>query len=244
MNPHDQFATEVQYHIDGLKADADVQALSRIWLREVTPHRYAYNFRWMGRPIIQLPQDMMAMQEIVWSVKPDLIIETGIAHGGSVLYYASLLELMGHGEVIGIDIDIREHNREAIQAHPMSKRLRMIQGSAVDPQVVEQVEVLARGKRAIVVLDSNHAHAHVLAELLAYAPLVCVGGYCVVMDTLVEDMPARFFADGDRPWAVGNNPKTAVREFLKHDSGFEIDFDLQAKLLLTVAPDGYLKRTR
>jgi cephalosporin hydroxylase len=244
MNPHDPFGKEVQQHIDGLKADVDVQALSRIWLREVTPHRYAYNFQWMGRPIIQLPQDMMAMQEIVWSVKPDLIIETGIAHGGSVLYYASLLELMGHGEVIGIDIDIRAHNREAIQAHPMSKRLRMIEGSAVDPQVVAQVQALAQGKRAIVVLDSNHAHAHVLAELRAYAPLVCVGGYCVVMDTLVEDMPARFFADGDRPWGAGNNPKTAVREFLKADPGFEIDFDLQAKLLLTVAPDGYLKRTR
>ena len=244
MTPHEQFKHEVQRNIDGLKRDPDVQALSRIWLREITPHKYAYNFTWMGRPIIQFPQDMMAMQEIVWAVKPDLIIETGIAHGGSVLYYASLLELAGHGEVVGIDIDIRAHNREAIEAHPMSKRLRMIQGSSIDPAVVQQVRELARGKRAVVVLDSNHTHEHVLAELRAYAPLVCEGGYCVVMDTLVEDMPERFFADGQRPWRVGDNPKTAVRAYLEEDPGFEVDHDLEAKLLITVAPGGYLRRTR
>jgi cephalosporin hydroxylase len=244
MNPHEQFESEVRRNVDGLKADRDVQALSRIWMREITPHRYAYNFRWMGRPIIQFPQDMVAMQEIVWSVRPDLIIETGIAHGGSVLYYASLLELAGHGEVIGIDVDIRAANREAIEAHPMSRRLRMIEGSSVAPDVVEQVRSLARGRRAIVVLDSNHTHEHVLDELRAYAPLVCEGGYCVVMDTLIEDMPARFFESGDRPWRVGDNPKTAVREYLREDRRFEVDEDLEAKLLMTVAPGGWLKRVR
>ena len=243
MDPHEQFQIEVQENIDGLKRDHDVQALSRIWLREITPHRYAYNFRWMGRPIIQFPQDMMAMQEIVWAVQPDLIIETGIAHGGSILYYASLLELVGHGEVVGIDIDIREHNLRAIQEHPMSKRLRMIQGSSIDPDVVASVQALARDKRTLVVLDSNHTHEHVLAELRAYAPLVCPGGYCIVMDTLVQDMPARFFA-GDRPWGVGNNPKTAVAEYLRQDDRFVVDSDLEAKLLITVAPGGYLRRIR
>ena len=243
MNPHEQFKLDVQSNIEGLKQDRDVQALSRIWLREITPHKYAYNFSWMGRPIIQFPQDMMAMQEIVWAVKPDLIIETGIAHGGSILFYASLLELMGHGEVLGIDIDIREHNRQAILQHPMSKRVRMIEGSSVDAAVVAQVQAIAQGKRAIVVLDSNHTHEHVLAEMHAYAPLVCEGGYCIVMDTLVEDMPQRFFTD-DRPWRVGDNPKTAVAEYLQSDDRFEVDVDLEAKLLITVAPGGYLRRMR
>jgi cephalosporin hydroxylase len=243
MKPDEQFDHEVQRNIEGLARDADVQALSRIWLREITPHKYAYNFRWMGRPIIQFPQDMIAMQEIVWSVQPDLIVETGIAHGGSILYYASLLELVGHGEVLGIDIDIRPHNREAILAHPMSKRVRMIEGSSIDPSVVSEVKQHAQGKRTLVVLDSNHTHAHVLAELRAYAPLVCVGGYCVVMDTLVEDMPERFFT-GDRPWRVGDNPKTAVAEYLLSDDRFEVDTSMEAKLLITVAPGGYLRRVR
>lgn len=243
MNPDEQFDQEVRRNVQGLADDRDVQALSRIWLREITPHKYAYNFKWMGRPIIQFPQDMMAMQEIVWAVKPDLIVETGIAHGGSILYYASLLELVGHGEVLGIDIDIRAHNREAILAHPMAKRVRMLEGSSTDPAVVSQVQEQAQGKKTLVVLDSNHTHDHVLAELNAYAPLVCVGGYCVVMDTLVEDMPDRFFT-GDRPWRVGNNPKTAVAAYLRGDDRFEVDTNLEAKLLITVAPGGYLRRVR
>ena len=240
MKPDEQFEQEVQRNIEGLAGDSDVQALSRIWLREITPHKYAYNFKWMGRPIIQLPQDMMAMQEILWDVKPDLVIEVGIAHGGSILYYASILELLGHGEVIGIDVDIRAHNRAAIEAHPMSKRVHLIEGSSIAQEVIDKVRGLAQGKRVVVVLDSNHTHDHVLAELRAYAPLVCVGGYCVVMDTLIEDMPDRFF--GDRPWGHGNNPKTAVHQFLSNHPGFEIDKDIDHKLLISVAPDGYLCR--
>ena len=241
MDPHEQFQSEVAASLEGLGQDRDLQALSRIWIREITPHKYAYNFSWMGRPIIQFPQDMIAMQEIVWAVRPDIIIEAGIAHGGSVLYYASLLELLGHGEVIGIDIEIRPWNREAIEAHPMSKRLRMIEGSSIDAAIIDQVRALAQGKRAIVVLDSNHTHSHVLAELQAYAPLVCMGGYCVVMDTVIEDMPPSFFK-GDRPWGSGNNPKTAVKEFLSAHPEFAIDKSIDRKLLISVAPDGYLKR--
>lgn len=241
MNPREQFDRDVQQQIDGLKRDEDVQALSRIWLREITPHKYAYNFSWMGRPIIQFPQDMIAMQEIVWRVRPEVIVETGIAHGGSLVYYASLLELIGQGEVIGIDIDIRAHNRADILEHPMARRITMVEGSSIDQKTVDEIKARVAGRRAIVVLDSNHTHDHVLAELKAYAPLTCLGGYCVVMDTLVEDMPERLAAT-DRPWGPGNNPKTAVAEFLKSRSDFEIDRDIDAKLLITVAPGGYLKR--
>ncbi|MND95198.1 Rhamnosyl O-methyltransferase precursor [compost metagenome] len=182
------------------------------------------------------------MQELIWQIKPDLIIECGIAHGGSIIYYASLLELQGHGEVLGIDRDIRAHNREAIESHPMSKRIQMIEGSSVDPAVVEQVRTQAAGKTVIVVLDSNHTHQHVLEELRLYSPLVSLGSYCVVMDTVVEDMPADFFPD--RPWGQGDNPKTAVWAYLEENSDFEIDYHMQNKLLVTVAPDGYLRRVR
>lgn len=242
MNELERFAAEVEANIEGLHNDHDVQALSRIWLREITRHKYAYNFRWMGRPIIQFPQDMMAMQELIWQIKPDLIIETGIAHGGSALYYASLLELVGgDGYVLGIDIDIREHNRAEIESHPMSKRLQMIQGSSIDPATVRQVTEHAHGKeRVLVILDSNHTHAHVLEELRAYSPLVTPGSYLVVYDTLIEDMPEDLQAL-DRPWGVGNNPKTAVREFLKGNDRFEVDQRLVNKLLITVAPEGYLR---
>lgn len=241
-SPHEQFQDQVRANVKSLREDADVQALSRIWVREISPHKYAYNFSWMGRPIIQFPQDMMAMQEIIWSIKPDLVIEAGVAHGGSIIYYASLLELVGHGEVVGIDIEIRSHNREAIEAHPMAKRIRLVQGSSIDPSVIEQVHAMARGKRVLVVLDSNHTHAHVLAELRAYAPLVCIDGYCVVMDTIVDYMPAALFPD--RPWGPGDNPKTAVMQYLAESDAFVVDHDIDAKLLISVAPSGYLRRAR
>ena len=222
-----------------------------------TQPKYSYNFEWLGRPIIQYPQDIVAMQELIWQIKPDLIIETGIAHGGSLVFSASMLALLDMTEAIeagsafdprtsrrkalGIDIDIRAHNRAAIETHPMASRIRMIQGSSIAPDVVEQVRAMASGfSRVLVCLDSNHTHAHVLAELQAYAPLVSVGSYCVVFDTIIEDLPADFFPD--RPWSVGNNPKTAVREFLKNHPEFESDTRIQHKLLITVAPDGFLKR--
>ena len=188
------------------------------------------------------------MQEIIWEAKPDLIIETGIAHGGSLIFYASLLELIaacgkGDGEVLGIDIEIRVHNRAAIEAHPMKKRIAMIEGSSIVPEVIDQVHARSKGKpKVLVCLDSNHTHDHVLAELEAYAPLVSVGSYCVVFDTVVEDMPENSFPD--RPWGKGNNPKTAVREYLKDHPEFVIDKSIQDKLLITVASDGYLKRIR
>lgn len=245
MNEIEKFKAEVQQNIEGLISDSDVQALSRIWMREVSRYKYTYNFTWMGRPIIQTPQDMVAMQEIIWATKPDLIIETGIAHGGSLIYYASLMEMIGlDGYVLGVDIDIRAHNRAEIDAHPMRKRIQMIQGSSIAFDTVAAVAEHAKGKKSVlVILDSNHTHDHVLQELQFYSPFVTLNNYLVAYDTLVEDMPEDLM-NPDRPWGKGNNPKTAVWEFLKNTNQFEIDKAIEAKILITVAPDGYLKRVR
>lgn len=236
-----KFFNEVASNVAGLRADSDLQALSRIWVREAGRHKYSYNFTWMGRPIIQFPQDMVAMQEIIWRVRPKVIIETGVAHGGSLIYYASLLELIGgDGVVVGIDVDIRPHNRTEIERHPMSHRIRLVEGSSVDEATVNQARRLADGLGPVlVVLDSNHTHAHVLRELELYSSLVQKDSYLVVFDTLIEDMPDDLIKD--RPWRKGDNPKTAVWEFLKSNPRFVVDKDVESKLLLTVAPDGYLK---
>lgn len=246
--PVEQFGEEVSRSILRLGADTELQAASREWVNQTSKHKYTYNFRWLGRPIIQLPQDIVAMQELIWTIQPDLIIETGIAHGGSLIFSASMLELNSacggrqKAEVLGVDIDIRAHNRKAIEAHPMFRRISMIQGSSIAPEIIDQVKAKAAGKeRVLVCLDSHHTHDHVLAELEAYAPLTSVGSYCVVFDTIIEDMPAEMFPD--RPWGPGDNPKTAVRAYLKTHPEFEIDRSIPQKLLITVAPDGYLRRT-
>jgi len=230
---------------------------AKIFMVESTQPKYSYNFSWMGRPIIQYPQDMVAMQELIWEVKPDLIIETGIAHGGSLIMNASFLAMLDYCEaiengslidptkpkrrVLGIDIDIREHNRQAIEAHPMSNRIDMIQGSSIAPEIIAQVKDYAKNyKRILISLDSNHTHEHVLAELHAYAELTSANSYCVVFDTIVEDLPDNFYPG--RTWGPGDNPKTAVWEYLKTHPEFQIDKSIQNKLLITVAPDGYLKR--
>lgn len=236
----EEFEEQCQAEIVEQGQNPKLKELARDFYNESAKHKYTYHFSWMGRPIIQLPQDMMAMQELIWRIKPDLVIECGIAHGGSILYYASLLELQGHGEVVGIDRDIRAHNREAIEAHPMFKRVSMIEGSSLDPAVAEQVRAAAAGKKVIVVLDSNHTHEHVLEELRLYAPLVSLDSYCVVMDTVVENMPEDAFPD--RPWGKGDNPRTAVWAFLEESSDFVIDSEMHNKLLITVAEDGYLRR--
>jgi cephalosporin hydroxylase len=235
------FEDEKKNSIKLLGEDKTLQKSSSKWINDVSKYKYSYNFSWMGRPIIQFPQDIVAMQEIVWNVKPKLIIEAGIAHGGSLIFYASMLELIGEdGLVLGIDVDIRAHNRVEIEKHPMFKRIKMIEGSSIDKAVVSQVNEIALGKAPVlVVLDSLHTHAHVIEELKAYSPLVGRDSYLVVFDTVIEDMPEDFFPD--RPWEKGNNPKTAVREFLKTNDRFIIDEEIQNKLLITVAPDGYLR---
>jgi cephalosporin hydroxylase len=204
-------------------------------------YKYPYNFDWLGLPIIQFPQDIIAVQEIIWKTKPDIIIETGVARGGSLILSASILHLLnGNGRVIGIDIDIRAHNRKVIENHPLAFRIDLIQGSSIDQSIVDEVKKqVKQSDKVMVILDSNHTHDHVLKELELYSSLVTKSCYLVVMDTIIDDMPDDSFSD--RPWGIGNNPKTAVHEFLKKSDRFEIDESIHDKLLITVAPDGYLK---
>jgi cephalosporin hydroxylase len=243
MNFENEVAARIAANETNARLRTDAEALMDSSIRA----GYSYNFSWLGRPIIQYPQDIVAMQEIIWRVRPDLIIETGIAHGGSLIFSAAMLELNAacggpaDAGVLGIDIDIRAHNRAAIESHPMFKRISMIEGSSIEADVVARVRQQAAGKRSVLVcLDSNHTHAHVLAELHAYAPLVTVGSYCVVFDTIVEDLAPELFPD--RPWGPGDNPKTAVVEFMSSTRDFEIDRTIDHKLLISVAPTGYLKR--
>ena len=252
-----EFKKEVAERIASNGCNTSMIKAGEQFMRDTTIPKYSYNFAWLGRPIIQYPQDMVAIQELIWEIKPDLIIETGIAHGGSLILSASMLALLdmtdaiesgitinpkeSKRKVLGIDIDIRAHNRSAIEAHPIASCLQMIQGSSIAPEIIQQVHTIAANySRILVFLDSNHTHDHVLAELEAYAPLTTIGSYCVAFDTVVEDMPKEMFPD--RPWGPGNNPKTAVWEYLKTHPEFEIDKSIQHKLLITVAPDGYLKR--
>jgi len=243
-DPIQAFIEERKQRISNYANNDALQKAAADFNIESNRSQYSYNFSWMGRPIIQYPQDMIAMQELIWDIKPDLVIETGIAHGGSLIYYASLLELIGKGEVLGIDIDIRQHNRAEIEKHPMYKRIKMIEGSSIIEETFKQVQQQASGKEAVIVtLDSNHTHEHVLRELQLYAPLVSKNSYIVVFDTIVEDLPEGYFSQ-KRPWGISNNPKTAVEEFLKTTNDFEIDRTIDHKLQISVAPGGYLKKVR
>ena len=234
------FEHEKQENIRRLGGHSGLRSASLNWIAEVSRYKYSYHFTWMGRPIIQFPQDVVAIQEIIWKVRPELIVETGIAHGGSLILSASMLELLGGDRrVVGVDIDIRDHNRAAIEAHPMSHRITLVEGSSIDREIVGRIAALAGGRRTLVVLDSNHTHDHVLEELRLYSPLVQKGSYAVVFDTIIEDLPEDYFPD--RPWARGNNPRTAVTEFLLENERFEVDLDLEAKLVITAAPGGYLR---
>ena len=269
MSQEADFAKYVASNISSAANDPGFRGLSQVWVRECIRHNYAQNFTWLGRPIIQVPQDTYAYQELIWSYRPDLIIETGIAHGGSLVMSASMLAMLDYCDaveagavldpkasrrkVVGIDIDIRAHNRAGIVAHPLQHKIHMIEGSSIDPAIIDQVRAIAiEHERVMVFLDSNHTHDHVLAELHAYAPLVSPGSYCVVWDSGVEDLPADMCAD--RPWGKGDNPKTAIHAYLgASDSAsrtgsdgaplsFEIDRRIEAKLMITAASDGFLKR--
>lgn len=227
--------------IEQIPNNKNLLNLSNDWFIEATQHRYSYHFDWLGLPIIQFPQDMVAIQEIIWKTKPDIIIETGIARGGSLILSASILHLLnGKGKVIGVDIDIRPHNKIAIENHPLFHRIQLIEGSSIAPNIIDQVKkLIAPGDKVMVILDSNHTHDHVLEELRLYSSLVSKDCYFIAMDTVIEHMPEATYPD--RPWSKGNNPKTAVHAFLKENKRFEIDYLIQNKLLVTSAPDGYLK---
>jgi cephalosporin hydroxylase len=257
MNMNRQFKSECATEIEQMAQNREALNLTQAWMRTANQLKYSYHFEHLGRPIIQYPQDIVAMQELIWTVKPDLIIETGIAHGGSLIMSASMLALLDMSDaiesgvtfdpslsdrrVLGIDIDIRAHNRAAIEAHPMASRIKMIEGSSIASDVIDQVHQFSNNyERILICLDSNHTHEHVRAELEAYARLTSVGSYCVVFDTIVEDMPPETFSN--RPWGPGDNPKTAVRDYIEAHPEFEIDKAIQNKLLITVANDGYLVR--
>ena len=254
-----KFNQELIDHILASSNNKNLLNATQAFMTESVLSKYSYNFNALGRPIIQYPQDIIAMQELIWNIKPDLIIETGIAHGGSLIMSASMLAILdmcdaiqsgvtfnpknSKRKILGVDIDIRPHNRVAIESHPMASRIQMIEGSSIDPSIIEQVKKISNDYKCVMVcLDSNHTHDHVLAELKAYAPLVSYESYCVVFDTIIEDMPPNIFLD--RPWGPGNSPKTAVWEYLKTHNEFEIDKKIHNKLLITACPDGYLKRIK
>ena len=269
MSQNKEFQDFVASNIERIGEDAAFLGFSSIWIRECIRLNYAQNFTWLGRPIIQVPQDIYAIQELIWSVRPDLIIETGIAHGGSLVMSASMLALLDYSDavqagttldprsrdrmVVGVDIDIRPHNRTGVEVHPLAHKIQMLQGSSIDPQIVDQVKAIAINyDRILLFLDSNHTHDHVLGELEAYAPLTSIRSYCVVWDTGVEDLPADFCRD--RPWGKGNNPKTAVSEYLRRlkEEGrrafdgaalnFRIDKTIENKIVITASPGGFLVR--
>lgn len=244
---NNEFDQEVASRVAGNGRDQALKQTAGAFLESSVRAKYSYNFSWLGRPVIQYPQDLVALQEIIWTVQPRLIVETGIAHGGSLIFSASILELNAacggpaDAHVLGIDIDIRPHNREAIEAHPLARRISMLQGSSIAPDIIEEVKRRTGDAGPVLVcLDSNHTYEHVLAELHAYAPLATVGSYCIVFDTIVEDLPVEMF--GDRPWRPGNSPQTAVREYVREHPEFRVATEVDDKILISVAPGGYLRR--
>jgi cephalosporin hydroxylase len=243
MDPIQQFKEERAKDIKAMGADTELRKKSVDWMIRADKYKYTYNYSWMGRPIIKFPNDILVMQEIIWDIKPDFIVETGIAHGGSIIFSASMLELIGgQGQVIAVDIDIREHNRKEIEKHPMMKRITMIEGSSIDPVIVDSIREKVKGKKVLVALDSLHTHDHVLRELQMYWDMVSVGSYIVCPDTFIEFFPKGYYSN--RPWDVGDNPMTAVKAFLKENDRFVIDKDIDNKLMITEGFDGYLKRIR
>lgn len=223
--------------------DAKLKQQALDVLVESDRHGWSYQWSWLGLPIIQMPPDVIATQEVIWETKPDVIVETGVARGGSLILYASILQLIGKGKVIGIDIDIRPHNRDSIESHPLAHRIELIQGSSIDENLVADVRKrIPAGSKVMVILDSNHTHQHVYDELKLYAPLVTEGQFLIVADTVVEDIPAQ--EHRPRPWGPGDNPATAMQAFLKEDQRFAPDPFINAKLLITSSPGGYLRRVK
>lgn len=243
MNDIKQFELDKLRYARAMSKDKSLRQLGVRLVEKSAPYRYSYMFSWLGLPIIQMPPDIVALQELIWKIKPDLIIETGIARGGSLIFYASMLELLGRGKVVGIDIDIRAHNRKAVERHPLAKRIKMLEGSSTDQKILTKVgQIVKKHRQVLVCLDSLHTHDHVLAELDLYSPFVTKGSYLVAFDTVVESMPARFFKD--RPWGKSDNPATAVRSFLRGNNNFVVDKDIEHKLLITSAPGGFLRKVK
>jgi cephalosporin hydroxylase len=231
----------------GLYTPEAFAAISRQWVRVGWAQKYSYAFTWLGRPVIQLPEDLLRVQEVIWRVKPDVIVETGVAHGGSLIFYASLCEVMRHGEVVGVDIEIRQHNRAAIESHPLASRITLVEGSSVDPAVLARVrERIPAGSRVLVLLDSNHAKAHVRAELEAYAPLVSPGSYVVATDGIMGDLSD--VPGGSAEW-VWDHATAAAAEFAAEHPEFVLEDpprlfqEGSIDALVTYWPGAWLRRT-
>ena len=258
IDPINLFENECAEECYKQARDKSFIKLSDSWLNKSWRYKYTYHFKWMDRPIIQMPQDILALQEIIWKVKPDLIIETGIAHGGSICLSASLLALLemedsynkpelnnkkNNRKVIGIDIDIRKHNKEKLNNHFLSEKMVMIEASSVDLKTFAKVKKISEDySNILVILDSNHTGEHVLKELNLYGSLVSQNSYCIVFDTIIEKMDDAF--SKDRPWSKKNSPKSAIEKFLKTNETFEIDHSVDDRLVLSMAPGGFLKKIR
>jgi len=245
QDPIKTFFDERTADIERMGADQELRQKSIDWMIHADQYKYTYNYTWMGRPIIKFPNDMVIQQELMWELKPDLVIETGIAHGGSIIFTASMMEMMGiGGEVVGIDVDIRPHNQTEIEAHPMMKRITMYEGDSVSDLIVEKVKAHTKGKKCVmVILDSLHSHDHVYKELLAYAPMTTLGSYCILPDTFIEFFPKGYYSES-RPWDVGDNPYTAMQQYISETDMFEIDAARTSKAMITETMDGYLKRVK
>jgi len=226
------------------KENKNIKELEEVgikWAKVSAENRLSYEIDWLGVPIIQTPEDMILMQELIFKIQPDIIIETGIAHGGSLIYYASLLELLGKGKVIGIDIEIREHNRKVIEMHPMFKRIELIEGSSISEETIEKIkEIVPKDSKIIVCLDSNHTKDHVLKELQLYHKFVSLGSYIVVFDTITSKLSK--VSDSEKIY-LNNSPKEAINEFLKEHNNFELD-ESYNKLYISSSQDGYLRRIK
>ena len=240
----DSFNNRNQNFIKKMNSDKILKKISKKWFLEANKYEYGKHFSWLGRPIIQFPQDIIAIQELIWKIKPDLIIETGIARGGSLIFLSSMLKLIGKGIVLGIDITLHSHNEQAIKKHTMFEGIKILKGSSTDMKIFNKVKKISKNKKIVmVILDSDHGKEHVLKELMLYSQFVTKGSYILVCDTIIHDFPNNWFHKNgiDRPWNKLNNPKTAVWKFLKQNKRFKIDKSIENKLLITTAPDGFLK---
>jgi cephalosporin hydroxylase len=239
---HEQFQKKNEKFIRVMNEDRIFRQETSNWVNRALGHEYHYHFSWLGMPIIQFPTDIILMQELVWAVQPDLIIDVGVARGGSVIFFASMLALIGgEGQVVGVDVDIRNENLQRIQSHRMADKVCLLEGSSTNPDVIRQVERFVRDSETVlVVLDSNHTEKHVSRELQEYSKFVTGGSYIVVFDTIIESIAEEF--NVGKPWGKGNNPLVAVDKFLMSNKQFQRDRTFEERALVTVAPGGFLKK--
>jgi len=245
MSNAEEYITNRDLQVEKNLHDTDLKMATHIMADNLIRTNYIKNFTWLGRPVLQYPTDLMVVQELIWQIKPNIIIETGLAMGGSAVFFSSILSCLGNGgQVVSIDVDIRKDAREALVPHPMADRITMIEGSSIDEKVVEQVRrKIHPGMAIMVVLDSNHTEEHVMKELYLYSPMVTIGSYLIVQDTAIEIWDEKY-PSPNRPWGKGDNPMTAVKKFLEINNNFMVDKEIGTRALITGSSDGWLKRIK